>query len=121
MAFLYGRAGRLTAKNAGFRPGQFINASGKAMMIENSNQGFGNPQRGACKGNMQCPGCNNSVVKDGCGRGNPNNTLAPGWCPYNMFRTCGDIGPDFGGVMGRLGRGFSVIIPLKSRLYGESP
>jgi hypothetical protein len=79
-----------------------INASGKALMIENSNQGFGNPQRGECKGNMQCPGCNNSVVKDGCGRGNPNNTLAPGWCPYNMFRTCGDIGPDFGGVMAHL-------------------
>ena len=79
-----------------------INASGKALMIENSNQGFGNPQRGDCKGNMQCPGCNNSVVKNGCGRGNPNNTLAPGWCPYNMFRTCGDIGPDFGGVMAHL-------------------
>ena len=73
-----------------------INASGKALMIENSNQGFGNPQRGACKGSMQCPGCNNSAVPHGCGRGNPNNTLAPGWCKYNMFRTCGDIGPDFG-------------------------
>ena len=78
-------------------------------MIENSNQGFGNPQRGGtCNNNsgfpakMGCPGCNNSVVKGGCGRGNPNNTLAPGWCPYNMFRTCGDIGPDFGGVMNHL-------------------
>ena len=32
-----------------------INASGTPMMIENSNQGFGNPQRGDgnCKGNMQ--------------------------------------------------------------------
>ena len=90
-------------KDFNFRA-NFINASGKAMMIENSNQGFGNPQRGDgnCHGNMQCPGCNNSVVKDGCGRGNPNNTLAPGWCPYNMFRTCGDIGPDFSGVMGHL-------------------
>ena len=28
---------------------------------------------------MQCPGPN-------C-RGNPNNTVAPGWCPYNLFRT----------------------------------
>ena len=73
-----------------------INASGKALMIENSNQGFGNPLRGPCKGSMQCPGCNNSAVPHGCGRGNPNNTLAPGWCKYNMFRTCGDIGPDFG-------------------------
>ena len=42
-------------------------------------RGFGNPQRGQCHGNMQCPGPN-------C-RGNPNNTVAPGWCPYNLFRT----------------------------------
>ena len=27
MAFLYGRAGRLTAKNGGFRPGQWIHDS----------------------------------------------------------------------------------------------
>ena len=70
----------------------FINASGKAMLIENSNQGYGNPQRGTYHGTcnndsgapakMACPGCNNTVVKGGCGRGNPNNTLAPGWCPY---------------------------------------
>ena len=51
-----------------------------------------------------CPGCNNSFVKSspenprGCGRGNPNNTIAPGWCPFHMFRTGGDIGPDFAGT-----------------------
>ena len=33
---------------------------------------------------------------------NPNNTIAKGWCPYHMFRTGGDIGPDFGGVMDKL-------------------
>lgn len=71
-----------------------INESGKAILIENSNQGFGNPQRGPCHGNMQCPGPN-------C-RGNPNNTLAPGWCPYNFFRTGGDNGPTFEGVMNHL-------------------
>lgn len=80
----------------------YMNASGKAFVVENSNQGFGNPSRGQCSGNMQCPGCNNSAVHNGCGRGNPNNTIAPGWCDYNLFRTCGDIGPDFGGVMSHL-------------------
>ena len=74
-------------------------------MIENSNQGFGNPrqQGGLPSSNLTtwassncsaegvgtdsaCPGCNNSYVKSnannprGCGRGNPNNTIAPGWC-----------------------------------------
>lgn len=73
---------------------EHIEASGKAILVENSNQGFGNPQRGQCHGNMQCPGPN-------C-RGNPNNTVAPGWCPYNLFRTGGDIGPDFEGVMAKL-------------------
>ena len=33
---------------------------------------------------------------------NPNNTIAKGWCPYHMFRTGGDIGPDFAGVMDKL-------------------
>jgi|EP01047_Picozoa_sp_COSAG01_P024063 hypothetical protein len=32
-----------------------INASGKPMMIENSNQGFGNPARGPCKGSVAVP------------------------------------------------------------------
>ena len=84
-----------------------INASGKPLMIENSNQGFGNPadrrwnnphgvhSHGACEKEgvpptMACPGCNNSLVGEGnCGRGNPNRTIAGDWCPYNMFRTNG--------------------------------
>ena len=45
-----------------------------------------------------CPGCNNSWVKSnannplGCGRGNPNNTIAPGWCPFHFFRVSQDNG-----------------------------
>ena len=87
---------------------QILNASGKALVVENSNQGFGNvqkdpPRNGICgaKGvapkdwpGMPCPGPGH--------RGNPNNTLAPGWCNYNLFRTGGDIVPDFDVVMDKL-------------------
>lgn len=102
-----------------------INASGHAMLVENSNQGHG----------------------AGPPRGLPNNTVAPGWCNFNIFRSggasslrlvesllvfhtldqwrhseavlnfgldknevfthlsfAGDIGPDFMGTVGRLQR-----------------
>eukprot|EP01047_Picozoa_sp_COSAG01_P002313 COSAG01_NODE_60_length_29981_cov_23.262533_38_plen_149_part_00 len=104
-----------------------INQSGKALLIENSNQGFGNPtdkrwnhpcdnthhapncgsSDGACDKEgvpptMACPGCNNSKLPHNCGRGNPNRTVAGDWCPYHMFRTSSDIGPDFQGIMAHL-------------------
>eukprot|EP00035_Acanthoeca_spectabilis_P009817 m.173365 g.173365 ORF g.173365 m.173365 type:complete len:420 (-) comp14846_c0_seq1:71-1330(-) len=59
-----------------------INASGHAILVENSNQGHG----------------------AGPPRGLPNNTVAPGWCNFNIFRSGGDIGPDFMGTVGRLQR-----------------
>ena len=55
-----------------------INASGHALLVENSNQGkMGNP------------------------RGNPTNDS---YCPYNFFRSGGDIGPDFNNVISKLQR-----------------
>ena len=62
-----------------------INASGHAMLIENSNQGVGGP--GAPVHN---------------GRDNPVSADAP--CPFNLFRTGGDIVPDFGVVISKLQR-----------------
>jgi alpha-galactosidase len=54
------------------------NATGHALLTENSNQGhMGNP------------------------RGNPTNNT---YCPFNFFRSGGDIGPDFGGVIAKLQR-----------------
>ena len=68
-----------------------LNKSGHAMLVENSNQGDGNPlMRG----------------KAGPPRNNPDNasvaTGGDGYCPFNLFRTGGDIGPDFGNIMGKL-------------------
>jgi alpha-galactosidase len=55
-----------------------INKTGHPMLIENSNQGhMGNP------------------------RGNPTNDS---YCPFNFFRSGGDIGPDFGNVISKLQR-----------------
>jgi len=54
-----------------------INASGRAILIENSDQGHGH----------------------GPPRGLPTDR---DWCPMNFFRTDGDIGPDFGNVMSKL-------------------
>ena len=62
-----------------------INASGWAMLIENSNQGVGGP--GAPVHN---------------GRDNPTSADAP--CPFNLFRTGGDIVPDFDVVIDKLQR-----------------
>ena len=81
-----------------------IRASGKKLMIENSNQGFGNPRQegGLSSSNLTswassncshegvgadsaCPGCNNSFVKSsqnnpqGCGRG-----VRTAACPYSL-------------------------------------
>ena len=57
---------------------QHINASGTALVIENSNQAHGHgPPRG--------------VPVD-----------PEGWCNYNLFRSGGDIGPDFGNVISKL-------------------
>jgi len=42
------------------------------------------------------------IVGCGSSRGNPNNTLAPGWCDFNLFRTGGDIVPEFDVVMDKL-------------------
>ena len=62
-----------------------LNASGRAVLIENSNQGVGGP--GAPRHN---------------GRDNPVSADAP--CPYHFFRTGGDIVPDFGVVIDKLQR-----------------
>ena len=62
-----------------------INVSGRALLIENSNQGVGGP--GAPAHN---------------GRDNPTSADAP--CPFNLFRTGGDIVPDFGVVVDKLQR-----------------
>ena len=59
-----------------------INASGHALLVENSNQG-----------KMSGPGGN--------ARGNPLNDS---YCPYNFFRSGGDIGPDFANVISKLQR-----------------
>jgi hypothetical protein len=46
MAFLYGRAGRLTSKNGGFRPGQFFVGGGMAATTRVGNLlGAGDPAR----------------------------------------------------------------------------
>jgi hypothetical protein len=63
-----------------------INASGRAMLIENSNQGVGGP----------------APAKPRNGRDNPKDADAP--CPFNLFRTGGDIIPDFGTVIAKLQR-----------------
>ena len=63
-----------------------INASGRAMLIENSNQGVGGP----------------APAKPHNGRDNPKDAEAP--CPFNLFRTGGDIIPDFGTVIAKLQR-----------------
>ena len=63
-----------------------INASGRAMLIENSNQGVGGP----------------APAQPRDGRDNPKDADAP--CPFNLFRTGGDIIPDFGVVIGKLQR-----------------
>ena len=63
-----------------------IAASGKALLIENSNQGVGGP----------APAIPHN------GRDNPKNADAA--CPFNMFRTGGDIVPDFGVVVDKLQR-----------------
>eukprot|EP00041_Stephanoeca_diplocostata_P026427 m.712695 g.712695 ORF g.712695 m.712695 type:complete len:436 (+) comp22965_c0_seq2:114-1421(+) len=59
-----------------------IKAQSKPILVENSNQGN----------------------EGGPPRGNPNNTLAPGWCDFNFYRSGGDIGPDFGNIMAKLQR-----------------
>ena len=63
-----------------------INASDRALLIENSNQGVGGPAPAAPRD----------------GRDNPASADAP--CPFNFFRTGGDITPDFGSVIDKLQR-----------------
>ena len=63
-----------------------INASGHALLIENSNQGVGGPAPAQARN----------------GRDNPASADAP--CPFHMFRTGGDITPDFGVVIDKLQR-----------------
>jgi alpha-galactosidase len=63
-----------------------INASGRALLIENSNQGVGGP----------------APAKPRDGRDNPTSAEAP--CPFNLFRTGGDITADFGTVIDKLQR-----------------
>ena len=65
----------------------YLNASGKRLLIENSNQGDGNPM---------FPHTNPA----GPPRENPANGSS--WCPYHMFRSGGDIGASFGNIMGKL-------------------
>ena len=56
------------------------------MLIENSNQGVGGPAPAAPRNK----------------RDNPTTADAP--CPFNLFRTGGDIVPDFGVVISKLQR-----------------
>jgi len=67
-------------------------ASGK-ILIENSNQGFGNPwPDGIPSRNPPGPPRENP----------PNRSVLPNYCPFHMFRSGGDIGPSFGDIYGKL-------------------
>eukprot|EP01079_Euglenida_sp_SAG-EU17-18_P002598 gene2598-3301_t len=57
------------------------------LLVENSNQGDGNPMF-------------NHGKPPGPPRENPAN--GSDFCPYHMFRSGGDIGPDYGNIYGKL-------------------
>jgi hypothetical protein len=70
-----------------------LDAAGAKLLIENSNQGFGNVW----------PSGTPSRNPPGPPRENPpNRTVLPDYCPFHMFRTGGDIGPSFGDVYQKL-------------------
>ena len=70
-----------------------IRSSGKKLLIENSNQGFGNPW----------PSGKPSRNSPGPPRENPpNRSVLPDYCPFHMFRSGGDIGPSFGNIVAKL-------------------
>ena len=61
----------------------FLKQWGRRLLIENSNQGFGNPW----------PSGQPSRNPPGPPRENPpNRSVLPDYCPFHMFRTGGDIG-----------------------------
>ena len=76
---------------------KYLNASGKKLLIENSNQGFGNPwfqpQRRPAGPPRENP---------------PNGT---DWCPFHMFRSGGDIGATFGNILAKLQYARPYLVP----------
>jgi alpha-galactosidase len=81
-------------RGAGFvARARHLNASGRRLLIENSNQGFGNPwPSGTPHQNPPGPPRENP----------PNRSVLPDYCPFHMFRSGGDIGPSFGDIYAKL-------------------
>ena len=82
-------------RGAGYvaRFGHIQQSAPRKLIIENSNQGFGNPwPTGKPSRNPPGPPRENP----------PNRSVLADYCPFHMFRSGGDIGPDWGNIYGKL-------------------
>eukprot|EP00729_Bicosta_minor_P007317 gene7317-8221_t len=79
-----------------------LNATGRHILIENCHQG-GNPVTNAeTQGASSPPYVNRDHPGPGNTQGNCKGTTAVSDCPYNLYRTSGDINPNFGHMMGNV-------------------
>ena len=85
---------------------ELLNKTGRHILIENCHQGGLNPPGNPIT-NGDTPGSSPPYVnRDHPGpdntQGDCSGTSAVSTCPYNLYRTSGDINPSFGHMMGNL-------------------